>query len=191
MLTGVAQRSGSGRRARASKAPVRAEAEVRWLDADERRAWLAYIGATTLLDDFLDQQLRRDAGITHADYFLLAYLSSLPDRALGMTRLAEALRFTRSRLTRAICRLEQVGYVERRGHPTDRRGQLAVLTDQGLALLTRAAPGHVEAVRHAVFDALTPAQVQQLAEITETILAQLTTLGPEAAYPADLPWRRR
>src|SRR5919199_1038785 len=164
--------------------------ETRWLNPDEMRAWLAYVGATTLLDDFLDQQLRRDAGITHADYFLLAYLSSLPDRALGMTQLAEALRFTRSRLTRAICRLEQSGYVERRDHPTDRRGQLAVLTEQGFALLTRAAPGHVEAVRRAVFDALTPAQVHHLAEINEAILDQLTGLDREPAYPADLPWRR-
>jgi DNA-binding MarR family transcriptional regulator len=166
-------------------------AETRWLDADEMRAWLAYVGATTLLDDFLDQQLRRDAGITHADYFLLAYLSSLPDRALGLTQLAEALRFTRSRLTRAICRLEQAGYVERRGHPTDGRSQFAVLTDHGFALLTRAAPGHVAAVRRAVFDALTPDQVRHVAEINEAILHQLTCLDPPTAYPADLPWRRR
>jgi DNA-binding MarR family transcriptional regulator len=166
-------------------------ATPRWLDADEMRAWLAYVGASTLLDDYLDQQLRRDAGITHADYFLLSYLSSLPDRSLGMTQLAEALRFTRSRLTRAICRLEQAGYVERRGHPTDGRGQLAVLTEQGWALLTTAAPGHVEAVRRAVFDALTLEQTRQMAEINEAILQALTRMDDQTDYPADLPWRRR
>jgi hypothetical protein len=103
--------------------------ETRWLNPDEMRAWLAFIGATTLLDDFLDQQLRRDAGVTHADYFLLAYLSSLPDRALGMTQLAEALRFTRSRLTRAVARLEQAGLVRQVGRTSGGKGASAVLYD--------------------------------------------------------------
>ena len=166
-------------------------ANPRWLRSDESRAWLAFIGASTLLDDYLDQQLRRDAGITHADYFLLAYLSQLPDRSQGMTQLAEALRFTRSRLTRAIARLEQAGFVQRRSHPTDGRGQLAGLTEHGFALLTRAAPGHVEAVRRAVFDALKPDQVRQLEEIGDAILHQLTCMQGEVEYPADHPWRRR
>jgi DNA-binding MarR family transcriptional regulator len=96
---------------------------TRWLNPEEMRAWLAYVATSTLLDDYLNQQLRRDAGITHADYFLLAYLSSLPNRSEGMSQLAEVLKFTRSRLTRAVIRLEQAGFVERRGHPTDGCGQ--------------------------------------------------------------------
>jgi DNA-binding MarR family transcriptional regulator len=159
----------------------------RWLDAQERRAWLAYIDSTTLLGDHLDRQLRRDAGITHADYTLLSHLASVPDRAMGMSELAERLKITRSRLTHAVTRLERAGYVERSEHPTDRRGQVTVLSPAGQALLERAAPGHVEAVRRAVFDALTPEQVHQLAEIGEAIAAALQ--GPAAVGP--LPWHRR
>ena|SRR5438477_3146908 len=164
---------------------------TRWLTADEGRAWLAYIDLSTLLDDYLDRQLRRDAGITHADYALLTRLSSAPDRTLGMSQLAASLKFTRSRLTHAVSRLEQAGYVQRRGHPTDRRGQLAVLTEHGFALLTRAAPGHVEAVRRVIFDVLTPEQVRQFTEIAEAIIHALIGTDGESAYLADHPWRRR
>jgi len=53
------------------------------------------------------------------------------------------------------------------------------------------APGHVAAVRRAVFDVLTPEQVTQLATIGETITASLTHADAEAAYPSALPWQRR
>jgi DNA-binding MarR family transcriptional regulator len=158
----------------------------RWLNAEERRSWLAYIGAGVLLDDYLDRQLRKDVGITHPDYVLLNILQSAPDHALSMSELAERLKITRSRLTHAVTRLESAGYVGRREHPTDRRGQLAVITPAGRALLERAAPEHVEAVRHAVFDALTPEQVRQLGEISEAIC---TAIEGVAAGP--LPWHRR
>jgi DNA-binding MarR family transcriptional regulator len=159
----------------------------RWLTRDERRAWLAYIDASTLLGDHLDRQLRRDAGLTHADYNLLSRLSAVPDRSLSMSQLAERLKITRSRLTHAVTRLEQAGYVVRRDHPTDKRGQVAELTDEGVALLAKAAPGHVAAVRQAVFDALTPEQVHQLAEIGEAISQALQ----HADLDATPPWRRR
>lgn len=44
--------------------------------------------------------------LTHPDYTLLAYLSAAPERTPSMTNLAERLKFTRSRLTRAVSRLE-------------------------------------------------------------------------------------
>ncbi|GAA2491031.1 MULTISPECIES: MarR family winged helix-turn-helix transcriptional regulator [Streptomyces] len=163
----------------------------RWLNAEERRAWLAYVDFSTLLADYLNRQLRRDAGMTHADYSLLAYLSSTPDGVLGMSELAQRLKITRSRLTHAVNRLREVGLVDRREDPADGRGQLAVLTDEGRALLERAAPGHVDAVRRAVFDALTPEQVRQFAEIGEAISDALHRVESTETDPAVLPWRRR
>jgi DNA-binding MarR family transcriptional regulator len=164
---------------------------TRWLTPEEMRAWIAYLACSTLLSDYLDQQLRQDAGLTHADYHLLARLSDAPDRAVAMSPLAEQLKFTRSRLTRAVIRLEEAGYVRRLDDPADRRGQLAQLTEKGVALMEDVAPGHVAAVRRAVFDVLTPEQVTQLATIGETITASLTHADAEAAYPSALPWQRR
>jgi DNA-binding MarR family transcriptional regulator len=164
--------------------------DTRWLSPEERRAWIAYIDLSTLLGDVQDRQLRRDAGLTHADYNLLSRLSGAPERSLTMSRLAEQLKITRSRLTHAVARLEQAGYVRREDDPTDKRGQLAVLTDAGAELLVRVAPGHVEAVRRAVFDVLSPEQVRQLAEIGETITHAIQH-GQTGPTTPTLPWRRR
>ncbi|MFH0180242.1 MarR family winged helix-turn-helix transcriptional regulator [Streptomyces cacaoi] len=163
----------------------------RWLNADEQRAWLAYIDFSTLLADHLNRQLRRDAGMTHADYSVLASLSAAPESTLGMSELAQRLKITRSRLTHAVNRLREVGLVDRREDPADGRGQLAFLTDQGRSLLEEIAPGHVEAVRRAVFDVLTPEQVRQFADIGEAISGALVRAENTEADPAGLPWRRR
>jgi hypothetical protein len=64
-------------------------------------------------------------------------------------------------------------------------------TDPGMDLLTKAAPGHASAVRSAVFDALTAAQVTQLASIGEAVIASLTHAGEEDTYPSALAWHRR
>ncbi|MFI1705462.1 MarR family winged helix-turn-helix transcriptional regulator [Streptomyces griseoruber] len=163
----------------------------RWLAPEERRAWLAYIDFSTLLSDHLNRQLRREAGVTHADYTLLAHLSSVPDQTLTMSELAERVRITRSRLTHAVTRLQQSGYVDRRDDHVNRRNQLALLTPQGRELLERAAPGHVEAVRRAVFDALTPEQVRQFAEIGEVINTALQGADATEDDQEPPPWRRR
>lgn len=49
---------------------------TRWLSPEEMRSWLAFLECSTLPSDYLDQRLRRAAGLTHADYHLLARLSS-------------------------------------------------------------------------------------------------------------------
>ena len=152
------------------------------------RAWLAYIDLSTLLGDYLDQQLHHDAGMSHASYSLLTRLSAAPDGTLRMSELAERLRITRSRLSHALSGLEKRGWVTRKEDPADKRGHFAVLTKEGRAVLATTAPGHVAAVRHAIFDRLSPDQVDQLAEIGETIT---TALIGKATYPAELPWRRR
>ncbi|MET9972245.1 MarR family transcriptional regulator [Streptomyces sp. NPDC006356] len=164
---------------------------TRWLAPEEMRAWIDFMDCSTLLSDYLDQQLRRDAGMTHADYSLLARLSGAPDRTLGMSSLAEQLKFTRSRLTRAVVRLEESGFVQRRADPADGRGQLVELTDQGMELMTKAAPGHVAAVRRVIFDALSPEQAEQLGTISAAITAALKQADNEDTYPSALPWHRR
>ncbi|MDQ0906089.1 hypothetical protein QFZ22_002074 [Streptomyces canus] len=68
----------------------------RWLDADEQRASMAYVAFSTLLGDYLNRRLRRDAETTHADYTLPAQLSSALDHALGMSEPARRLKITGS-----------------------------------------------------------------------------------------------
>lgn len=132
--------------------------EPRWLTAEEQLVWRSYIEAATLLEDHLDRQLQRDAGMPHVYYGLLVKLAESPRRRLRMTELAKYAKITRSRLSHAVARLEKNGWVRREDCPSDKRGQFAILTDEGYEVLRRTAPGHVDAVRQAVFDRLTPEQ---------------------------------
>lgn len=163
---------------------------TRWLTPEEQRAWRAYNAASRLLEDAIDRQLQQEGGMPHLFYMVLANLSEAPDRRLRMTDLAETLKITRSRLTYAVTRLERDGLVRREDCRRDRRSSLAVLTDEGMAVLERTAPGHVETVRSALFDRLTPEQVGQLAEICTGIARGLQDEDPGAGA-GDLPWRRR
>ncbi|GLY21435.1 MarR family transcriptional regulator [Micromonospora sp. NBRC 101691] len=146
---------------------------TRWLDPDEQRTWRAFLAASRALMEALDRELQHDAGMPHAYYEILVRLSEAPGRELRMTDLALASGSSRSRLSHAVTRLEAAGWVRRRDCPTDRRGQFAVLTDAGFAALAAAAPGHVEGVRRHLFDALSPAQVDQLRRISESLVDHL------------------
>ncbi len=66
-------------------------------------------------------------------------------------------------------RLEAQGWLTRRPDPTDGRYTLATLTDDGLAKVVAAAPGHVEAVRRTVFDPLTKTQTRHLRDISNRL----------------------
>ncbi|SDN89786.1 MarR family winged helix-turn-helix transcriptional regulator [Actinacidiphila guanduensis] len=158
---------------------------MKWLSTEEQAAWRAFLHATTLLEDHLDRQLQRDAGMPHMYYALLSTLSETPGRRMRMTELAEKTKITRSRLSHAVARLEGNGWLRRESCPSDRRGQIAVLTDAGYEELVRTAPGHVTAVRTAIFDRLSPDQVKQLGEISQIIADGLHE--PEGA---DVPWLR-
>jgi len=160
--------------------------EPRWLTDEEQRIWRAYMHATTLLEDHLDRQLQRDAGMPHIYYGLLVQLAEAPHRRLRMTELAMYAKITRSRLSHAIARLEKNGWVGREDCPSDKRGQFAVLTDDGFEMLRRAAPGHVTAVRQALFDRLSADQQKAFGEAMRIIAEGLQ---PKEAG-ADLPWLR-
>lgn len=151
-----------------------AETTTRWLSDDEQRAWRNYIEATTMLLDALDRQLQQDSGMPHGYYEILVRLSEPAERTMRMSELADATRSSRSRLSHAVARLEERGWIERFDCETDRRGQLARLTDAGLQALRDAAPGHVDTVRRYVIERLTPDQVAQLEQIAAQILASLS-----------------
>jgi DNA-binding MarR family transcriptional regulator len=147
--------------------------EARWLDDVEQRTWRAFLAASQLLSSALDAQLQRDAGMPHAYYIVLAMLSEAPGRTLRMSELATIVNSSQSRLSHAVARLEERGWVRREKCPSDRRGNMAVLTDLGYDVLVATAPGHVDAVRENLFDQLTPEQVRQLGEVCDAVLRKL------------------
>ncbi|MFF4778176.1 MarR family winged helix-turn-helix transcriptional regulator [Microtetraspora fusca] len=139
--------------------------EVRWLGKEEQQAWRAYLDGTRLLIQALDRQLEADAGVSMLDYEVLVVLSEAPERRMRMRDIADAVLSTRSGATRAVTRLERLGWVRRTECADDRRGTEAELTEAGAAKLAATAPGHVAAVRTHMFDLLTPADVAHLRSI--------------------------
>ncbi len=148
-----------------------------WLDDEQQAAWVRLIAMVELLPGVLDTQLRRDADLTHFEYFLLAMLSEAPERTLRMTALALRTNATLPRLSHVVRRLEERGLVERFPCPEDGRATNARLTKAGWAKVVDTAPGHVATVRENVIDALTPKQVAQLAEIAGAVLERIDPDG--------------
>jgi DNA-binding MarR family transcriptional regulator len=120
-----------------------AGAAERWLDPDEMAAWLAFLEVSHLLDRVIEQQLRQDAGLSHAQYEILSRLEAADGGRLRMSELADVIVVSRSGLTYQITQLEN------------------------------AAPGHLRVVRDNLIDALTPAQREALTEGLSAARARL------------------
>lgn len=150
---------------------------VRWLSPDERRIWLGWVFTSRLLWEEIERDLQQESGFAYGYYEILVMLSETPGRSRRMSELADATQSSRSRLSHAVTRLEELGWVRREACPSDRRGQLAVLTDDGFAALEAAAPKHVESVRRHLFDLLSPEQLTQLQEIEDVLLEHVLPLA--------------
>lgn len=146
---------------------------TRWLSEAEQCSWRSWIAATTLLDARLSRELHEAHGLTIADYEILVRLSESDDRWMHMSELASRTLSSRSRLSHQIDRMESAGLVRRESCPHDRRGQHAVLTDQGWSTLVESAPTHVDGVRQYVVDALTPEEFEALGRACAKIAAAL------------------
>ncbi|MFV0317929.1 MAG: MarR family winged helix-turn-helix transcriptional regulator [Microthrixaceae bacterium] len=144
--------------------------EPPWLDQDEMESWLALASLFTRLPSALDAQLRRDAGISHFEYQVLAMLSAAEGHALRMSTLAELADGSLSRLSHVATRLEKRGWIARSPDPDDGRFTTATLTGEGMTKLVETAPGHVRSVRRLVLDPLAPDQVGVLGAIARRIV---------------------
>jgi len=153
-----------------------------WLSDEQQSVWRAFLRMSGGLTECIERDLQQGAGMPHAYYLILAMLSEAPDRSLRMNQLAAVVRASQSRVSHAIARLEDAGWVRRIPAPGDRRGQIATLTDAGFERLLEVAPGHAETVRSIMFDPLSPEQLAQFGTICQTILAGMQAWKP----PSDV-----
>ena len=144
--------------------------EPRWLDETEERAWRALIQMSWLLDAAISRDLSQQAGLSHADYYVLARLSESPHHRMRMSELAAGINWSKSRLSHQIGRMEQRGLVCRQGCPSDARGTYAIITPAGLQAIEEAAPGHVDSIRRHLVDQLSRQQLDALAEVAERVV---------------------
>ena len=149
-----------------------------WLDADQQRSWRALLMGMTLLTDRLDDDLRRNHGLSLTEYEILVRLSER-DGQMRMAALADALAHSRSRVTHTVTRMEKVGLVQRSSSPDDGRGILATLTDKGHDLLVRAAPTHVAGVRAHLVDLASNEDFAALGRVFDSVSDSLISAHPE------------
>ncbi len=152
-----------------------APSRTRWLSTDEQATWRSFLAMQKRIRETLERQLQQDAGMPMTYYVILAMLSEAPERTMRMTELAAIAGTSQSQLSHAATRLEDAGWIERRRCLDDKRGYLAVLTDAGFEVLSKAAPSHVETVRSVLFDALDPDQVAQLKDIADAVTSHAAT----------------
>ncbi|MGH8943213.1 MAG: MarR family winged helix-turn-helix transcriptional regulator [Acidimicrobiia bacterium] len=117
----------------------------------------------------LDRQLRDDSGMSHDDYQILSRLHRAPARALRMSELAAEVGFSPSRLSHAVRRMEEEGWIERTPSEIDRRGTEARLTDLGAKVVEDASPAHLALVRRLTFDVIGSGRMTALAEAMDEI----------------------
>jgi DNA-binding MarR family transcriptional regulator len=145
----------------------------RWLDERELRAWRDLLMVGSMVDRLVEQQLKDEAGLSHAQYEVLARLSEAPGGELRMTELAGVAVTSKSGLTYQVGQLEKAGLVRRRSCERDVRGVLAGLTDAGWVKLRETAPGHAARVRELFVEGLDSGQFADLADGLAALAAHL------------------
>ncbi len=142
-----------------------------WLTPRELDAWMSLTVLLVALPQAIDRQLKRDSGLNFFEYTMLAGLSRSPGRAMQLSVLADFASGSLSRISHAVSRLEQQGWVRRRACGAESRGIEAELTDAGFAKLAEAAPHHVREARRLVVDTLDPAELDQLRGICHKLVS--------------------
>lgn len=124
--------------------------------------------------DHVDDRLE-ELGMTHTDYWALRSVEG----PMPMKDLATCMDIDPSYVTLVADRLEGLGLIERRPHPTDRRVKNLALTAKGRRL-KRTIPDKLWGGPN-TFSALTRRERAELADL----LAKVAATGP--AGPAELP----
>lgn len=149
----------------------------RWLDHEQQQAWLAVVALLIRLPGALEEDLERRSDLSLFEYLVLSALSEAPERTLRMSELAARANLSLSRLSHVVARLEKRDWVRRSPWPQDGRHTIAVFTQEGFGKIAESAAVHVNAVRALVVDPLTAAQLAQLREAAEAILARVDARG--------------
>lgn len=148
-------------------------ADVRWLDEREAKAWRALQSMQLRLTGALSRDLAASSELSYPDYGVLVALTDQPEGRMRLFELASALGWEKSRLSHQVARMAERGLVAKERCVHDRRGWYVVVTDEGREAIAEAAPRHVETVRRLVIDRLSPAQLDAIRSVAETVVAGL------------------
>ena len=135
-------------------------------------AWRAFLLAHARVMRTLERELQDEQDLALTDYDVLVQLATADERRLRMSDLADRLLLSRSGATRLVDRLVAGGLVERVTCESDRRGQWAMLTDDGMTRLRDATPTHLRGVAEHFVDRLDAGQLRELEAMLGRVLVE-------------------
>jgi DNA-binding MarR family transcriptional regulator len=160
---------------------------VKWLDESEARAWRSFQRMQMRLLARLAHDLGVHSGLSYQDYAVLVALTDEPEGGMRLFQLGHELGWEKSRISHQVTRMAQRGLVEKHACGSDRRGAVVFVTEAGRNEIGAAAPSHLRAVRRLFIDRLTPAQLENLAAVADTVLAAVAEEElAECAEPCEV-----
>ena len=143
----------------------------------------AYTGLTARFAAQLEEHR-----LSAVEFEVLLRLARSPGHRLRMTDLAGQTSLSTSGVTRVVDRMDRDGLVRREACSSDRRSSYAVVTDDGVARLEEAVPGHLALVQEWFIGQLTPGQLDGMLESLRTIrdaVNPCATAGSNEPTPAE------
>jgi DNA-binding MarR family transcriptional regulator len=135
----------------------------------ELAVWRSLVDTTAELRRVLGAQLQRESGLSPGDYQVLLALHEADGRRLRSSELAASIDWERSRLSHHLRRMERRGLIRRDDCATDNRGAEISFTPDGADRFRRATAPHMRAIKKHFADALTPEQLDALADILHAL----------------------
>jgi DNA-binding MarR family transcriptional regulator len=137
---------------------------------------MGIIGRLSRLRALFDAELRRNFAkhdLDRASFDVLATLRrSNPEHSLTPAGLMHSSMVTSGAISQRLDRLEARGLVTRAPSETDRRGVLVTLTPEGLELIDKVLPTHID-TESQLLGGLSEAERDQLAGLLRTLLESL------------------
>ena len=143
--------------------------------------WRSLLDTTSELRGVLGVQLQA-SGLSPGDYQVLLALREAAGMRLRSSELAATIDWERSRLSHHLGRMERRGLIRRDDCATDSRGAEVSLTEGGVAAFRRGSAPHLRAIKKYFADALTPEQLEALADVLQSLQRHLhSELGASRA----------
>ncbi len=142
-------------------------------------AYFALMEVGELLKHHVEQQFRRDGGLSYVQFRVLAHLLD-HDGRLRMTDLADGVVYSRAGLTYQASILEKEELITRRPSAEDERATIVELTNLGRERLAAIIPGHVALVAHELFGQLSESDIATMADVLTRVRTHLRTVPPRS-----------
>lgn len=140
------------------------------LDADQLETWRVFQVMRRQLDLTLERRLQADAGISSADFAILASLADTPGKMLRAGRIGDLIGWEKSRVSHQLSRMEARGLIRRVECGDDARGVWIELTPDGNRAVLAALRDHTDAIRQYFFGLVSDDEQQLLADISRRVL---------------------